>query len=116
MNTRIKEIRESLGMTQEAFGNRIGSARNTIANYESGNRTPSNAVILAICKEFCVNEEWLRDGTGDKWQEELDDFVSVTVNIDKYDAKAKKFIMDYWKLPEKDKELIINFIERFIKK
>ncbi|MBR5584182.1 MAG: helix-turn-helix transcriptional regulator, partial [Lachnospiraceae bacterium] len=59
MNKRIKLIRESKDLTQDEFGKRIGSARNTIANYETGNRTPSNAVIVSICKEFNVNENWL---------------------------------------------------------
>lgn len=63
MNTRIKEVRERENLTQEEFGKRIGSARNTIANYETGNRKPSNAVITSICREFNVNEAWLRGGT-----------------------------------------------------
>lgn len=62
MNTRIKEVREKEKLTQEEFGKRIGSARNTIANYETGNRKPSNAVITSICREFGINEDWLRDG------------------------------------------------------
>lgn len=62
MNTRIKLIRENAGLTQEEFGKRIGSARNTIANYETGNRSPSNAVITSICREFNINEQWLRHG------------------------------------------------------
>lgn len=116
MNSRIKEIRENMEMTQESFGNRIGSARNTIAKYENGNRTPSNAVVLAICKEFGINEEWLRYGTGDKWKNEIDDFTSIMVNIDRYDTKARQFIKDYWNLSQADKDLFMNFIERFLKK
>ena len=69
MNTRIKMIRETLNLTQDAFGKRIGSARNTIANYETGNRTPSNAVFTSICKEFNVNEDWLRTGEGEMFIE-----------------------------------------------
>jgi transcriptional regulator with XRE-family HTH domain len=65
LNKRIKLIRDSENLTQDEFGKRIGSARNTIANYETGNRTPSNAVIISICKEFNVNETWLRTGEGE---------------------------------------------------
>lgn len=65
MNIRIKEIRDFLDLTQEEFGKRIGSARNTIANYENGNRNPSNSVLLSICREFNVNENWLRTGEGE---------------------------------------------------
>ena len=64
MNERIKELRNKLNLTQEEFGKKIGSARNTIANYETGNRNPSNAIITSICREFNVNEVWLRTGEG----------------------------------------------------
>lgn len=69
LNTRIKQVRERENLTQEEFGKRIGSARNTIANYETGNRKPSNAVITSICREFNVNEEWLRNGTPPMYKE-----------------------------------------------
>lgn len=65
MHKRIKQIREHFKLTQEEFGKRIGSARNTIANYENGNRNPSNSVVLSICREFRVNEVWLRTGEGE---------------------------------------------------
>lgn len=73
MNERIKDLRTTLKLTQEDFGSRIGSARNTIANYESGNRKPSNAVIMAICREFNINEDWLRHGTGEMFREFTED-------------------------------------------
>lgn len=65
MNKRIKMVRDSQNLTQDAFGKRIGSARNTIANYENGNRVPSNAVVKSISKEYGVNETWLRTGKGE---------------------------------------------------
>lgn len=65
MNVRIKMIRKSQNLTQEAFGERIGIARNTIDNYEKGNRCPSNITITLMCKEFGVDENWLRYGIGE---------------------------------------------------
>lgn len=49
---RIKKVRKSLDLTQEAFATRIGSVQNTITGYESGRRNPSAPVISLICKEF----------------------------------------------------------------
>lgn len=69
MNERLKQLRDHLELTQEEFGKRIGSARNTIANYETGNRVPSNAILLSICREFNVNETWLRTGNGEMFNE-----------------------------------------------
>lgn len=65
MNERLKKIRKAIDLTQQEFAERIGSVQNTITGYEAGRRTPSNAVINSICREFNVNEEWLRTGTGD---------------------------------------------------
>ena len=65
MDERIKELRKSMKMTQAEFGKRIGVRPNTITNYETGLRTPSDATILAICREFGVSETWLRTGEGD---------------------------------------------------
>ena len=64
MNERILSLRKSLHLTQDKFAERLGLARNTVANYECGRRTPTNAVITSICREFGVNEVWLRTGEG----------------------------------------------------
>lgn len=69
MNSRIKELRKALGLTQNDFGVRLGLAPNTITNYETGRREPSNQIIIAICREFNVNEEWLRTGEGEMFQD-----------------------------------------------
>lgn len=59
---RIKEVRQKLGKTQQAFADAIGLKRNTVANYEIGNVQPSDRTISDICREFGVREEWLRTG------------------------------------------------------
>lgn len=61
---RIKQLRKELGMTQEKFADRIGLKRNSVALIELGRET-SDQTIFAICREFRVNEEWLRTGAGE---------------------------------------------------
>lgn len=61
---RIKELRKVLGLTQTKFGDRIGLKQNSVALIETG-RPTSDQTIFAICREFRVNEEWLRNGTGE---------------------------------------------------
>lgn len=65
MNERIKEVRKALHMTQAAFAGRVGVKQQTIAMLEAGNSNPSEQLINGICREFRVNEEWLRTGAGD---------------------------------------------------
>ena len=61
---RIKELRKALSLTQTAFGERIGLKQNSVALIEAG-RATSDQTIFAICREFRVNEEWLRTGAGE---------------------------------------------------
>lgn len=62
---RIKDIRKSKKMTQQALADAIGLKRNTIANYEIGNIVPSDRTISDICRVFGVSETWLRTGDGE---------------------------------------------------
>lgn len=65
MKDRLKFLRKELGLTQEKFAERLNIKRNTIANYEIGRNEPIDAVVSLICKEFHVNEIWLRTGSGE---------------------------------------------------
>ena len=65
---RIKKLRKTFDLTQQEFADKIGSKRNTIAKYETGTNLPSSAVVSLVCREFSVNEEWLRNGTGDMFK------------------------------------------------
>ena len=65
MSERLKKLRKALDLTQQEFADRLGIKRNTVAQYEIGRNEPIDAVIISICREFNVNEEWLRTGKGD---------------------------------------------------
>lgn len=64
MKSRIKQIRNHFGYTQEVFASKINLSRNFIAQVEIGSKVPSERTIADICKEFGINEDWLRNGTG----------------------------------------------------
>lgn len=68
MHERIKAIRKECGLTQQQFADRLNVSRNNIAGYESGNSRPGNSAISLICREFNVNETWLRTGEGEMFQ------------------------------------------------
>lgn len=74
LNERIAQTRKTNGLTQEAFGARIGGlSRNYVWMLEKGERVPSNRTIADICREFDVSEEWLRNGTGPMFAERTRD-------------------------------------------
>lgn len=113
MNNRIREVRKLNKMNQAEFGSKIGVKGNTIGNYELGLRNPSDAVIFSICREFNINEEWLRTGNGEMHviaedevaaivSELLEDsnplydvILSIAKTYQGMDAKSQKVINDF---------------------
>lgn len=69
MNERIALVRKSLGLTQEKFAEQVGLSRNFMWMIESGTRVPSDRTISDICREFNVNETWLRTGEGEMFNQ-----------------------------------------------
>ena len=116
MKDRIKELRKTLGLTQAHFGTRIGVKGNTVTNYETGLRTPTDAVIHSICREFNVNEEWLRNGNGEIFieltrDEQIEAFVGDALR-DESDSFKKKFIAMLAALDESDWEILQKMVEK----
>ena len=78
---RVKEVRKFKDMTMEKFGDQLGVTRTAISNIEKGYRGLTEQMLRAICREFNVNEEWLRTGEGEmslklSEDEEIADLVS----------------------------------------
>lgn len=117
MNERLKKLRKALDLTQQEFADRIGSKRNTVAKYETEANTPSTAVVSLICREFNVNEDWLRDGVGDMFlpTDRNADIAKLTKQLlnDESESFKNRFVsmlanltIDEWEfLEQKAKEL-----------
>ncbi len=67
INERVKVIRKSkeVNLTLEKFGERLGLKKNTLSAIETGRNALTEQNIKAICREFNINEEWLRTGNGE---------------------------------------------------
>lgn len=68
---RVKRIRKEKDLTLEKFGEKVGVTKQTISRIENGINSLTDQMVLSICREFSVNEEWLRNGTGEP-------FIQVT--------------------------------------
>lgn len=116
MKDRIRMVRDNACLSQTKFGEKIGISRDTVANIESGRIEIKDIFIKSICKEFNINEDWLRNGKGEMSSVPTDDYTRIAVEIDKNDKKARQAIIDYWNLSEQDKELFWKFMDRFVNK
>jgi len=65
LKDRFKELRKELNVTQQEFADKLKISRNFVAQIEMGSKVPSDRTIDDVCREFNVNEEWLRTGNGD---------------------------------------------------
>lgn len=111
---RIKIVREELDFTQAVFAEKLGTARNTIANYEIGRREPMESTIKSICREFNVNYDWLKYGEGemlDALPETLVDELAQEFSLDDLD---RRIILGYLQLSETDRAAIKRYVQNII--
>ena len=66
---RVKELRKALNFTLDKFGGKLGVQKAAISKIEKGENNLTEQMLLSICREFNVNEEWLRNGTGEMFAE-----------------------------------------------
>ncbi len=126
MKDRLKKVRKSLDLTQQEFADRIGIKRNSYANYETGRNIPIDAIILSICREFKVNEEWLRTGTGGdenifirlSKDEELAMYTQILIDStdDIIADMIKNFIVVYEQLDNASKQVLKNVARSLLDK
>ncbi len=111
MNTRLHYLRKSLKLSQEDFGKRLGVTGASISRLEKGERNITEQMILSICREYNVREEWIRYGSKPMYIEEstfsLDDFVKKNQATDleleilkayfELDPDLRKAVIDHFK-------------------
>lgn len=120
MKERLKKLRKTLDLTQQAFADRIGMKQNTIAQYEMGRTIPSDAIIFSICREFNVNEDWLRTGEGDMFlemsrDEQIEEFVGSLLK-DEEDSFKRRLISGLAALDETGWKVLEDFLDSIQKK
>jgi bacteriophage CI repressor helix-turn-helix domain len=114
LKDRIKKIRKELDLTQQKFADKLGVQRNTIAMYEMGRTLPSDAIMRSICREFNVNEDWLRTGQGEMFikqtrDEQIASFVG-SIQSSEDDSFKKRFISMLSALDESDWEVLEKMV------
>ena len=95
MNTRIKDLRKMLGLSQSEFSSKIGIGQTGISSIERGNSIVTDRTISQIVSAFGVDETWLRTGEGEPFpapspeDQALDD-AFFALQVDDMDPVRKK--------------------------
>ncbi|KAF5063130.1 helix-turn-helix protein [anaerobic digester metagenome] len=115
MRERIKLLRKEFQLTQSEFGEKIGITGTTISDIERGKLDLTERNLTLICEKFHVNEEWLRYGTGDKYNYDdlpTDELSMALATIDKeHHEKIKSLLIKYSKLDSNSKKVVNDFLE-----
>lgn len=122
MNDRVRELRKSLGLTLEKFGEYLGVTKVAISNIEKGNRNLTEQMFKAICNvnwngKF-VDEEWLRNGVGDMFialppEDEVGAIVSELIEDKKnpFYNMILETMRTYMQLTPENKIVFTNFCQ-----
>lgn len=115
MIKRVKELRKNLKLSQADFGKRIGLTRDNIANIEGGRAEIKDVFIKSVCRDFNVNEAWLRTGEGEMFNDH-DDIAEVVSEIMEKTNPLYAMIVDmvkaYTALDEPSKAAINNLMAK----
>ena len=112
-NERVKEIRKTLGLTLEKFGERIGVTRGSMSNIENGNRNLTEQMTKSICREFSVDYMWLTTGEGEMFIDTDDDFIERIDRIMAGEDEARKSLFKFM-LELSDEDIAV--LDRLMKK
>lgn len=111
MNTRIKYLRKTIGLSQREFGKKIGVGDTAISKIEKGENAPSEQTLKSICREYNVNYFWLVDGVGDMFSdlpETLIDEIADEYDLDNLDVLIVK---RYMQLSPDKRKIIKEYLE-----
>ncbi len=98
INERVRQVRKDLGLSQEAFGERLGITKSAVSKIEKSENSVTDTMARLICSEFKVDPFWLESGIGD------DKFTAIPETI--IDS-----LVDEYKLDDYDRFIIEAYVE-----
>ena len=117
---RLREIRKTLNLTLEKFGEKLGVGKTAISKLEKGENSITDQMMLSICREYNVNENWLRTGGGDMFikmtrNDEISQFVGQLMATED-DSFKKRLISALAALDENGWDILEQFLDSIQKK
>ena len=112
MKSRIHAVRAQADLTMAEFAKRIGMTTSSISLFESGKATPSDRTVLSICREFGVNEHWLRTGEGEMFEQTREtvlDRLAAEYSLAKEQVSVIEAFLD---LDAKDREAVLKYFHK----
>lgn len=113
---RVNAIRKSLNMTLEKFGEQLGVTKTAMSRIEKDERSLTEQMTKAICREYNVNYDWLTAGEGEMFgslPQTILDELCVQYGLDDVD---RSLIAEYLKLDADSRQVLKNYIQKVFQK
>lgn len=115
---RVFNLRKQLNLTLEKFGEPLGVTKTAISRIEKEERTITDQMAKAICREYGVNEEWLLSGNGEMFKQPSDEIGHYVEDLLEYDGVGNPFydiiiemMKKYQEMDEKSKLVIREYFK-----
>jgi transcriptional regulator with XRE-family HTH domain len=112
INIRVKEIRVELNLTAREFGEVIDLSSSAIINMEKGIRKVTDRTINQICKNFKINEQWIRYGIGEILSDQNDEMLHQIKKLYNLDEVDELILIEFLTMDSKNrkklKELMVK--------
>lgn len=113
---RVNEVRKSLGLTLEKFGEKLGVTKTTISRIEKGVNNLTDQMAISICREYNVNYDYLMYGEGEMFDDlpqTIVDELCVQYGLNDFD---KALVEMYVSLPVGSRERVKEYMKQLVKK
>lgn len=113
---RVSEVRKSLGLTLEKFGEKLGVTKTTISRIEKGVNNLTDQMAISICREYNVNYDYLMYGEGEMFDDlpqTIVDELCAQYDLNDFD---KALVEMYVSLPAGSRERIKEYMKQLVKK
>lgn len=116
MNERLLALRKYLHRTQSEFGSDLGVSRDVIASLESGRVIPKDAFIKLVCTTYCVNEEWLRTGSGSMLDDSKPSILARLAEEKQLTPREQAIVSAFIDLSPQDRAAIMRYMDSLVEK
>lgn len=111
---RIRIARRFFGLNQTEFGARLGLSQAAIAGYENDSHSVAEQTLIHICKEYKINESWIREGLGEMLDDRSEDFVSELAQKYSLDPLQQSLVRAVYEMPQEYRTMILALARRLV--
>ena len=116
ISDRIIQTIKALGITKSEFARRLNISPSYISKLsKEPERTPSERMLIDICRTFGISYPWLTTGEGEMFSEVADAVIDKLVKTYNLNEEDKEIIVSYLKLSQQERDIFKKVVKGLAK-